>query len=113
MKEIKHNLSKIFASQIAKLRKEKHLIQEELAEQIGMKRGVIAYYEASAKNPTIDTVKKFADFFNVSVADLIEEPEKTNKQGPKSTLQRQFEQLQKLPKSKQKIVSEMIEGVVK
>lgn len=110
------NLNKLplFGRKLRLLRQGRHLTQEKLAEEVGMTRQMIAYLEARSPNPTAEVIRKFADFFNVSADELLyEESEGANKQGPKSTLQRQFEQLQKLPKSKQKIVSDMIEGVVK
>ena len=114
MKIQKDNKGSIFGKNIAKLRKGKHFTQDELAEQMGVTREIISYLEIRAGNPTMEQILKFADFFSVSSDELLyEELEGTNKQGPKSTLQRQFEQLQKLPKSKQKIVSDMIEGVVR
>ena len=114
MKTSKENKGSIFGKNIAGLRKGKHLTQDELAEQMGVTREIISYLEIRAENPTMEQILKFADFFSVSADELLyEESEGINKQGPKSTLQRQFEQLQKLPKSKQKIVSDMIEGVVR
>ena len=114
MSRKKQKKASIFGENIAKLRTGRHLTQEELSEQIGISRDMISYLENRAENPTMEQILKFAKFYNVSADELLyEESEGTNKQGPKSTLQRQFEQLQKLPKSKQKIVSDMIEGVVK
>ena len=113
MKEIEYNSSKIFAARISELRKEKHMTQEELAKKIGMKRGVIGYYEASAKNPTIDTVKRFADFFNVSISELIEEPTpETAKPGPIPKLHRQMSKIKRLSPARQKMISKAIDVLI-
>ena len=109
----RHNKNReIFAKRLKILRKSNHLTQAELSEKIGIGRGVIAYYESCAKNPTIDTLQKFADFFGVPVSNLLEEPEKTGHRGPISQLEKQLEQIKKLPTTKQKMISHMLEGAL-
>ena len=113
MSRKKHKKASVFGENIARLRTGMHLTQDELSEKMGITRDMISYLENRAENPTMEQILKFAEFYNVSADELLyEESEGAKKQGPKSTLQRQFEQLQELPKSKQKIVSDMIAGVV-
>ena len=45
--------------------------QAQLAEMMGLKRSAISNYEQGIREPDLDTVEAFADFFDVSVADLI------------------------------------------
>ena len=66
---------------------------------------------AKPKNPNADFVSKVAKLFNVSVDDLLGHTVKASrKHGPPSRLQQLTEQLAELPRNKQKVVVEMLEG---
>ena len=52
---------------IAELRKDRGLLQKELAQLLGVSIGTISNYETGVHNPEIDTLIKLADYFNVSV----------------------------------------------
>ncbi len=45
--------------------------QAQLADLTGLKRSAISNYEQGTREPDLDTVELFADFFDVSVADLL------------------------------------------
>ena len=45
--------------------------QQRLANRIGIGRSAIANYESGLREPDLDTVEAFADFFDVSVDDLM------------------------------------------
>ena len=45
--------------------------QAKLADLTGLKRSAISNYEQCIREPDLDTVELFADFFDVSVADLL------------------------------------------
>lgn len=53
------------------LRKQRSLSQEELAEQVGLRRGNIASYEKNIAEPKINNLVKIASLFDVQVVDLI------------------------------------------
>ena len=102
-----------FGQRMAALRHEHGLSQAELGRRLGISRGMVAYYESCAKNPTVDFVEKVAALFDVPAADLLGgtnggAPKK--KPGPASRLAQLTEELSKLPKSKQRVVVEMLEG---
>jgi HTH-type transcriptional regulator, competence development regulator len=61
---------------IAKLRKEKGLSQYELADRLGFSRGKLSNYEQGSRQPDYDTLKKIADYFNVSIDQLLGREEK-------------------------------------
>jgi len=63
----------------------------------------------------MDVIRTFADFYEISTDELIYDVDSkpSLKQGPKSKLERQFEQLRKLPAAKQKLISEMLDGIIK
>ena len=113
MSRKKRNNIPIFGKKLTFLRKGHHLTQTELAEQLGLTKEMINYLENRAKNPTMEQIKRFADFFHVPADELIYDSDAKHKPGPQSTIERQIEELKKLPKSKQQTVSEMIAGVLK
>lgn len=53
------------------LRIKRGLSQTQLADAMGLKRSAIGNYELGLREPDIDTIEAFADFFDVSVSDLI------------------------------------------
>lgn len=52
---------------IAELRKDKGLLQKELAQLLGVSIGTVSNYETGVHNPEIETLIKLADYFKVSV----------------------------------------------
>ena len=45
--------------------------QAQLADLMGLKRSAISNYEQGIREPDLDTIEAFADFFDVSIGDLI------------------------------------------
>jgi transcriptional regulator with XRE-family HTH domain len=70
---------------------------------------MIAYYESSAKNPTIEVIENSSKALGVKISTLLDDLEPV-KRGPKSKLQQLTERLSELPRSKQTAVIEMLEG---
>ena len=58
---------------IAQLRKGKGLSQTELAKQINASREAIGKYERNEAIPSVETAKKIADVFNVTIDYLVDE----------------------------------------
>lgn len=56
---------------ISKLRNEKGLNQRDLAKLLGVSNGAVGMWETGKRQPDLDTIKKIASFFNVSVDDLL------------------------------------------
>ena len=97
---------------IAELRKQQGYTQAELADMIDVKQYVIASYETGRRRPSAALIPELARILGVSVEKLIGLEQGRRKPGPTSKLQQQIEQLQRLPKSKQKFVSEFLETVL-
>ena len=62
-------------SNIEKLRKQKNLTQQELGECIGMTASAISNIECSRSMPSVETLCKFAEFFEVTMDLLLSEKE--------------------------------------
>lgn len=56
---------------LKKIRLERKLTQEELADYINVSKSTYSRYESGTTEPDMDTLNKLADFFNVSVDYLL------------------------------------------
>jgi transcriptional regulator with XRE-family HTH domain len=61
----------MFGEQLKKLRKLRGISQYDLADRLGFTRGQIANYEQGKRQPDFETLQKIADFFEVSIDDLL------------------------------------------
>lgn len=57
----------MLGKRIAKLRQDKKLTQEELAEALQITRSALSLYELDKREPDIRTLSKIADFFDVTI----------------------------------------------
>lgn len=108
---------KIFFKQlgrrVADLRKDMDATQTQLAEMLGISQQLIAAYEAGTRKIPASLLPTLSKLFAVPLEQLIGIKELPSKRGPASVLQRQMEQINSLPKSKQKFISEMLEALIK
>lgn len=65
-----------FSIRLKTLRSEKELSQQELANIIGISKSSINMYERGEREPSIETLEAFADFFNVDMDYLMGRQEK-------------------------------------
>ena len=104
-----------YRQRLAAARKARGWSQTEFAKRLGVTRALIDYYERRAKNPTVDFIQRAADILGVPAAGLIGDngtaPRK--RPGPASKVEQQIEELRRLPKAKQRFVSELLDTVLK
>ena len=114
MPKIRTTSPSVFARRLVELRKSRQLTQEGLAEKIGISRGTVAYYEANAKNPRLETIRKIAEVFEVAPEYLVAEDSSSpmGKPGPDSKLEVLTKRIQKLSPAKQRMVINMLEGAL-
>ena len=104
----------VFGHKLAELRKAKRLTQPELAEKVGMTRQMISYLEIRAENPTLEQIRKFAEFFEVSADEFVFDHLSKNKHpGKKSRFEKQMEALRNLPHAQKNLVCDMIDAALK
>ncbi len=104
----------LFGKRMAELRKARGLTQAELGELIGVNQTAIGSYEIARRRIPLSQVAPLSDALGVSVAELVDfRPSSNGKPGPTPKLQRQIDQVGKLPRGKQKFVSDMLETVLK
>ena len=76
-KEIQEdNKMNVVSDSIKKLRKEKGMTQDELAEQLCVTRQAVSNWEMGKTQPDVDTLTKLAEIFGVSVERIIYGKEK-------------------------------------
>lgn len=99
---------------VARIRKAQGLTQVQLAEKLGIAQQTMAHYEGGSLRISVALLKAVARTLDVSVEDLLDEPASAakRKRGPSSRLQQQLEQIEQLPRSKQKFVMEMLDTVI-
>ncbi len=102
-----------FGQRMAAARKRRGLSQAELAGLLGIARSMIDYYERRATNPTLDFIERTAAALKVSTAELVGREMPRKRPGPSPKLQRQLEEIQKLPKARQKFVLQAIDLALK
>ncbi len=66
-----------FSEKLKKLRNDKKMTQNELADAIYVSRSMIAKYESGLISPTKEIAEKLAAYFNVELLDLLESDEST------------------------------------
>lgn len=103
---------KALGTRIARLRKEQDISQRAMADELGIAQQTYAHYEVGRIRMPVSMLPAIAQFFGVSVDELLGRKNGTGKRGPAPRLQQQIERLSRLPKAKQKVVMEMIEGVL-
>lgn len=65
----------MFAKRLKSLRKSKGLLQQDMADKIGVTKSAYGYYEQGKTTPDVITARKIADILNVSVDYLLGEQE--------------------------------------
>jgi transcriptional regulator with XRE-family HTH domain len=60
-----------FGEILYSLRKKHHLSQKQLADELNVAQTSINYWEKGERTPSIDAAKKIADYFDVSINDLV------------------------------------------
>jgi transcriptional regulator with XRE-family HTH domain len=104
-----------FGKRLSALRKARGWTQSDMAQRLDTTIKMVAYFEREATNPTQKTLQKLSEVFEISSAELLgqEEYKKQNKPGPASKLEQLTAELSRLPRSKQKVIVDMLEGFLK
>ena len=64
---------KMFSQNLQKLRSEKNLSQEQLADKIGVSRQTISAWESGKASPELDKITTISKLFSVSIDELVGE----------------------------------------
>jgi transcriptional regulator with XRE-family HTH domain len=104
---------KQLGARIAALRKDQSLTQVQLAEALGLTQQMVASYEVGRRRVPVSLLAQIAETLAVSLDELIGKKDiQPAKRGPAPKLQQQIERIQRLPKSRQRFVMEMLDTVL-
>lgn len=103
---------KALGARIAELRKEQGLSQQALADQLGIAQQTYAHYEVARARIPADMLPELARIFGVGVDELLGLRNGSGKRGPTPKFQKQLERIAQLPRAKQRVVMEMLDGVL-
>ena len=99
-------------ARVAALRNECGMTQRQLAEVLGCsQQQVVSFEKARCKIP-VPTLVVMAETFGVSLEELVGIEQVPRTRQSLARIERQLEQLAKLPKAKQRFVSEMLDGLL-
>jgi len=100
--------------QIATRRKALGLTQTDLAQELGVAQQTMAHYEGGTARIAAAMLPTVARVLKVSVEELIGTPARrtAGKRGPAPKLQQQLEQIQALPKAKQRAITQVLDSVI-
>lgn len=99
-------------ARVAKLRKAQHITQVQMAELLGISQQHVASYECGRRKIPVIVLPILSKVLEVSVEELLGITKPKVKRGPVSTLRRQVEKIERLPRTKQKFVMEMLDTVI-
>lgn len=97
---------------LAEARKASSLTQTRLAEQLGIAQQTLAHYELGRLRVAVALMPPLAKALGVTVEELMGEEAPPAKRGPAPKLQQQIERIQKLPKTQQRFVMQMLDTVL-
>jgi transcriptional regulator with XRE-family HTH domain len=104
---------KQLGGRIAQLRKRQGLTQVQLAEQLGLTQQMVASYEVGRRRVPVSLLPQIADTLAASLDELVgKKAGQPAKRGPAPHIQQKIEQLTRLPKAQQKLVLQIIDGVL-
>ena len=92
--------------QLATLRKARGMTQADVAEALELPQGLISNFEKGVRRLHSDQIVQFAELFHVSIDELFGRKTKKNAESSELGLHliRRMQQIEKLPKSRQKAV---------
>ena len=97
---------------IAQLRKEHGPTQAQLAELLGISQQQVASFEAGRRRVTVSMLPALARALAVPIEALLGVTLENGKRGPTPKLQQQLERISRLPRAKQRFVTEMLDTVL-
>lgn len=104
---------KAMGARIASARKAQHRTQQQLADQLGIAQQTLAHYEVGRLRPPASVLPSLAETLNLSLEELFgHEAKSAVKRGPTPKLMKQFERISQLPRVKQQVVMDMLEGLI-
>lgn len=97
-------------ARIARLRRDSHITQVQLAQTLGISQSTVNAYELGHRRVPVSALPLLARTLGVSVEELLgEDGRETRKRGRSPKLMQHMERISALPKTQQRFVMQMIE----
>jgi transcriptional regulator with XRE-family HTH domain len=116
---ISHDEREFFVSlgsRIAQLRKDSHITQAQLGEALEISQSAMNAYEQGQRRVPVSALPVLAKALGVTLEDLLGESSaaagKSSKRGPAPKFQKQLERIAQLPRARQEVVMQMLDGVL-
>lgn len=105
---------KALGARVAQARKAQGLTQQQLGDQLGIPQQTLAHYEGGTTRFPASMLPTLAQILGLTLDELLGQETQlgTGKRGPAPKLQRQFERICQLPRATQKVVMNMLDGVL-
>jgi transcriptional regulator with XRE-family HTH domain len=97
---------------IAEQRKALNLSQQQLAQKLGIAQQTLAHYEVGRLRVAAALLPPIAKTLGLSIEELLGEAARPSKRGPTPKLQEQIARIGALPRSKQRMLMDMIEAAL-
>lgn len=98
-----------FPERLARLRKERNLTQQALADQVGVHVLQIRRYEGGNSQPTLDVIRRLAQALRVSADQLVFDHAE---RGPDEELRFQFEAISRMPEEHKEAVRMLLDAMI-
>lgn len=99
---------------IAERRKALGITQVQLAETLGIAQQTMAHYEGGVSRIAVETLAQAAQTLDTNVEDLLGTQAKrsTGKRGPQPKIAQQLQQIEALPKAKQRAIAQVLDSML-
>ena len=99
-------------ARIAELRKAAGITQVQMAEVLDVSQQTVNSQETGRRRVPVSALPTIARALGVAIEELIGETPKPGKRGPAPKLQQQLDRITQLPKAQQRVLMQMIDGVL-
>ena len=105
---------KALGARVAQARKAHGLTQQQLGDQLGIPQQTLAHYEGGTTRFPASMLPSLAQILGLTLDELMGQEVKSGrgKRGPAPKLQKQFERISQLPRAKQQVLMDMLDGVL-
>jgi transcriptional regulator with XRE-family HTH domain len=102
-------------TRIAELRKSQNITQLQMAETLGVSQQTINSYEVGRRRIPVSALPSLAKALAISIEELLGErthQSQSGKRGPAPKLQKQVDIIGRMPRTKQKLATDMLDAII-
>ena len=103
---------KALGARVAQRREELDLTQQQVADALHLTQQTYAAYEIGRHRLPVSLLPAISEILSMDIEALLGMVSKSSKRGPSPKYQQQIEQISRLPKSRQRILTEVLDGLL-